>query len=561
MKAKDQSRFSIDALRDLAGDTVFARGEAYHRGGQVQILTIEPKRVLAQVAGSEDYRTELTGRGRNIGGHCTCRAFGDWGFCKHMVAVALAANAMGPDAEADGVGVLARIRDYLKQKSVDALVGMIVEVAERDPVLLRRLDVAAAVVHDDDGTLRTRLRKAIDAATRTPDYLEYSEVAGWASNVDASLDAIADLASGPRAGLALELAEHAIGRIERAIDSIDDSDGYCSGLLYRARDIHLAAAESARPDAVQLARSLFARQMDSDYDTFEDAVQLYADVLGESGLAEYHRLAARAWEKLPQRSGGVRGNDDERSATYQHLKAILDFFAERAGDVDTRIALRARDLSSAWRYLELAQFCQSQGRMDEALRRAEEGLWVFEDGQPDERLVSFTVTLLSKSGRKTDAEVLLWRAFEKAPSLELYKQLRKLGGKTALERIIGILETQSASNVRAGWYTSADLLVRILIEERMFGAAWTAVREHKVSFGVKVAVADASKATYPREALEVYAEQVNQFVSTGGNHAYAEAAKLIARMAALQSAAEHTAYVATLKARHGQKRNFMKLLG
>ena len=191
---------------------------------------------------------------------------------------------------------------------------MIVEVAERDPVLLRRLDVAAAVVHDDDGTLRTRLRKAIDAATRTPDYLEYSEVAGWASNVDASLDAIADLASGPRAGLALELAEHAIGRIERAIDSIDDSDGYCSGLLYRARDIHLAAAESARTDAVQLARNLFARQMDSDYDTFEDAVQLYADVLGESGLAEYHRLAARAWEKLPQRSGGVRGNDDERSA-------------------------------------------------------------------------------------------------------------------------------------------------------------------------------------------------------------------------------------------------------
>src|SRR2546430_11258545 len=73
MKAKDQSRFSIDALRDLAGDTVFARGEAYHRGGQVQILTIEPKRVLAQVAGSEDYRTELTGRGRNIGGHSTSR--------------------------------------------------------------------------------------------------------------------------------------------------------------------------------------------------------------------------------------------------------------------------------------------------------------------------------------------------------------------------------------------------------------------------------------------------------------------------------------------------------
>ena len=561
MKAKDQSRFSIDALRDLAGDKVFARGEAYHLDGQVQILTIEPKRVLAQVAGTEDYRTELTGRGRDIGGHCSCPAFRDWGVCKHMVAVALAANGLGPDAEMEGAGVLSRIRDHLKQKSVDALVGMIMELAERDPALLGRLDVAAAVVHADDGTLRKRLRKAIDAATRTPDYLEYGEVSNWASNVDASLDAIAELASGTRAGLALELAEHAIDQIERAIDGIDDSEGECGELLHRARDIHLAAAGFVRPDPVQFARDLFAREVDGDYDTFGDAAQLYADVLGEPGLAEYRRLAAKAWEKLPKRSRKGREDDNEFSRGYERLKAILDFFAERAGDIDTRIALRAHDLSSAWRYLELAQFCQTQGRVDEALRRAEEGLWMFEDGQPDQRLVSFTVELLSKAGRKVDAEALLWRTFEKAPSLELYKRLRKLGGKAALERIIAILETRSAGKERAGWYTTADLLVSILVEENMFGAAWTVAREQKVSFGVRFALADASRTMYPREALEVYAERVNQFVITGGNHSYGEAAKLIARMAALQSEAEQAAYRATLKARHGQKRNFMKLLG
>ena len=438
---------------------------------------------------------------------------------------------------------------------------MIVELAKRDPALLSRLDVAAAVTQADDGTLRIRLRKAIDAATQIRDYVEYSEVPGWASNVNASLDAIDDLASGTRAGLALELAEHAIDRIERAIDSIDDSDGHCGGLLHRARDIHLAAAESARPDPVKLARDLFAREVDGDYDTFGDAAQLYADVLGEPGLAEFSRLATKAWEKLPKRSGKGRGHDDEFSAGYERLKGILDFFAERAGDVDTRIALRAHDLSSTWRYLELAQFCQSQGRVDEALRRAEEGLWMFEDRQPDERLVSFTVELLSKAGRKADAETLLWRAFEKAPSLELYKRLRKLGGKTVLDRIIGILETRSAGKERTGWYTTADLLVSILIEEKTFDVAWAVARKHKVSDGAKVALADASKARYPREALEVYAERVNQFVSTGGNHAYGEAAKVIARMAALQSEAEQAAYIATLKERHRQKRNFMKLLG
>src|SRR3546814_10022965 len=70
-------------------------------------------------------------------------AFEDWGFCKHMVATALAANAAGGDTEAEGAGTLAQICGYLKKKSVDSLVGMIMDLAERDPVLFRRLDMAA----------------------------------------------------------------------------------------------------------------------------------------------------------------------------------------------------------------------------------------------------------------------------------------------------------------------------------------------------------------------------------------------------------------------------------
>jgi len=51
-------RFDVDGL---AGDKVFARGLAYHQAGQVEILSLEPGRVLARVSGSEDYRSELTG--------------------------------------------------------------------------------------------------------------------------------------------------------------------------------------------------------------------------------------------------------------------------------------------------------------------------------------------------------------------------------------------------------------------------------------------------------------------------------------------------------------------
>src|SRR5579872_1165923 len=91
-------RFDVDKLRELAGEQVFARGLDYESDGLVEILSVDKERVLAEVAGSEDYRTELVGRGRKIGGKCSCLAFRDWGFCKHMVAAGLAANAAGDEA-------------------------------------------------------------------------------------------------------------------------------------------------------------------------------------------------------------------------------------------------------------------------------------------------------------------------------------------------------------------------------------------------------------------------------------------------------------------------------
>jgi hypothetical protein len=555
MKAKNRPRFDVKALRELAGAKVFARGEDYHRDGQVAILSIRGDRVVAQVAGSEDYRTELSGRGADIEGQCSCPAFTDWGFCKHMVATALAANAAGPEAEAAGAGALARIRDHLRQKGVEELIDMIVDLAEQDAALFHKLELAAVAFDSDDATLESRLRKLLDDATQTRGYVEYRQASAWAAKVDAALDTIEKLASGGRAGVAFKLAERAIDRIAKAIGSVDDSDGHCGGLLERARDIHLEAAKTAPPDAVALARNLFARQMADDYDTFYAAAALYADVLGEAGLGEYRRLANEAWNKLAARRSGRESG--EVSDDYLRLMPILDFFAERAGDLETRIALRAKDLSSAWRYLQLAEFCREHGREQEALRRAEEGLWMFEDGRPDERLLFFTVDLLAKAGRKNDAEAHLWRAFKKQPTYELYQRFRKIGGKAGSERVIELLKGWLDKKSHSHWLYPADLLVRILTHEKMYDAAWATVRQYQTSSDVQQKLADAGAVSHRREALEVYAARVEELINSGG---YAEAVKLVNRMAPLRDGAEQGSYISALKVRHGRKRNLMKLL-
>jgi hypothetical protein len=391
MKRKNAQRFDLDAVRSRAGDTVFSRGASYHRSGSVTILSIEPNRVLARVAGTGDYRTVLTGRGTKIGGECSCPAFDEWGFCKHMVAAALAANDAGGGGDASEAGALTRIRRHLQKQKVDALIAMILDLAERDVDLFRTLELAAAIDDADDATLEARLRKAIDDAAHTSGYIEYREAGGWAAGVGAVLDRIEALPDA-RAGIQMRLAEHAADRIEGAIEGIDDSDSHGHALLERCAEIHCESARKARPDPVALARDLFEREMEGGYDTFYSAVGAYSDILGDTGLAEYRRLAEAAWAKLPVRTANPRSRD-AAAVDYGTLISILDFFAARDDDLAARIALRRKDLSSAWTYKQLAQFCAEHGRDADALRYAEEGLWLFDGDRPDRQLLSLTASL------------------------------------------------------------------------------------------------------------------------------------------------------------------------
>lgn len=553
MSDKAGFRVDIGALEALAGSRVFSRGQAYFREGRVQILSIDTARVKARVAGSQDYRVELTSRGATVGGTCTCPAFEDQVVCKHMVATALVAHEADPE-EATG---LTRIREYLEARPIGELVEIIMDRVERDPALLRRLEFASLALETDSARLMPGLRQAIDAATRTHDFVDYAEAASWAAGVADALDGIAGIAQTRHAALALELTQHAIARIEDAIEDIDDSDGECSELLARAQAIHLAAARTARPDPTGLAQDLFTWETEGEYDTFHGAAALYAEVLGEEGLAEYRRLATAAWEQLPPRtSRSPEGEED-----YSLLVKILDFFAERDGDVQARLKLRAKDLSTPWLYLQLAEFCLSIGQEDEALRRAEEGLWVFEDDRPDERLVLFAADLLTKSGRNDAAQAQLSRAFDKAPSVALYERLCMTGGPSARDRAIAQLDAMAARNASAGWRSPADLLIRILTSEKTFDAAWHALRKYGAAQGLTEKLAKASEATHPTEALEAYAQRIDRLVEHGGNSAYADAASLVQRMARLRGAPEHAAYLAELKLRFARKRNFMKLLG
>jgi uncharacterized Zn finger protein len=61
------------------------------------------------------------GTRKKVAGECSCPAFEDFGFFKHLVAVALAANDADPEDELDGEAAFRRIRRCLREKDSDSL--------------------------------------------------------------------------------------------------------------------------------------------------------------------------------------------------------------------------------------------------------------------------------------------------------------------------------------------------------------------------------------------------------------------------------------------------------
>src|SRR5258707_2626893 len=128
--------------------------------------------------------------GKKFSGECSCPAVSYWALRKHRVATALAANSLGAGGLELASSRFAKIREHLRGKGVEGLVEMVVGLAERDPSLLKELELSAVAAAADDTTLLAQFKKAITEATRTHDYVEYRKGRGWVQGIKSVLDRI-----------------------------------------------------------------------------------------------------------------------------------------------------------------------------------------------------------------------------------------------------------------------------------------------------------------------------------------------------------------------------------
>ena len=537
---------------------------------------------------------------------CSC-PMGETGlFCKHCVALSLtwlAESADDPTAKAHGSRAITRqpkatmrasaprrpavggqvdlVRLFLAGLERDALEQLILDEMARDEDLETRLRVrAAAMAPDGEGS--SALKGSLDRATRLPGILRYQDVPAYAGEVHEVADAMDLLIGQGCADALVGLAERALHRLERVLERADDSDGLIGDLLVRFQRMHLEACRAARPDPVALARRLFRWELEGDWDVFRGAAEVYADVLGETGLATYRELAEAEWAAVPP----LRPGDEEAVAEHVDRFSVthmIESLARAHGDIDMEIAAMSRDLSSAYSFLRIARVCQQAGRDDEALDWAERGVLAFPERTHVELRAFLADAYLARS-RDDDAMALIWSGLTEEPSLGAYQRLKHYADKIgswpawrsrAIEEVRRSIAVQMAAAPspaqptprlpRHAWRQPPDgsLLVEILLWEGLLEAAWDEGHKLGCHRTTWLKLANRCEEARPQDAIAVYRREVEALHPISDKGVYRQVIDLLRRIGQLLSGldrvAEFAEYAATVRVANARRPAFLAL--
>ncbi|MBI3015060.1 MAG: hypothetical protein HYY65_08400 [Candidatus Tectomicrobia bacterium] len=417
-------------------------------------------------------------------------------------------------------------------------------------------------------------RAAIEEAIDIGEFIDYRGAYDYARGIGEAVDSVEELLKEGHNVEVIELAEHALAAAEDAMGSVDDSDGLMGGILERLQEIHLKACKKAKPDPEALARRLFEWEIRTEWDTFYGAAETYANVLGEKGLAVYRKLAEARWASV--QTLGPGDDDTKRFGKHFRITHIMETLARQTGDVEAVVAVKKRDLSSPYSYLEIAQAYKQARKHDLALEWAERGVKAFPK-RPDPRLNEFLAEEYHRRKRHDEAMALIWIDFTAAPGPDLYRKLKSHADRigqwpdwrekalTHLREEIAKAK-QQAQKSRWGWSAWADHseLVKIFLWEKDVEAAWREAKEGGCSSDLWLALAAKREKGHPDEALPVYQAQVDPTLNRKNNQAYQEAVGLLRKirglMTGLGRGADFARYLESVRAAHKPKRNFMKLL-
>jgi len=578
------------ALRLMAGAASFERGERYATTRRVKKLKVTESELSATVTGTRSYQVRIWAEEGSLSYSCSCPMGDDEVFCKHCVAIGLVwLGAVATKEGAPRPGTAGHsevdVRAYLLSRDKEALVELLMERAATDELFDAKLALEAAKASSLHADLEP-YRQAIEAAIVVDDFVDYRSMYDYSCNVQAAIGAIEELLENEQAADVIDLCEYALECVEDATGRVDDSDGQMGEIREQLVELHHRACLEARPSSEELAERLFDWAIHSDWETLIDGAERYADVLGEAGLARYRALAEKVWDHVPELANA---NREDYTGSRFRITYIMEALAKLSGSVEEQVAVKARDLTYAYHYVQIVELLAEAGRFEEALEWAERGLGAFPD-RTDVRLRDIAARELHRVGRDIDAISLIWTEFEERPNFPSYELLHRhaaaagtwaehreealklMRGLEGLARSAGtsatgghVLSRPAAWRAPRGYdeHPESSELVRVLLWENDAEAAWAQDNTGGCSTSLWMQLAALREKEHPADTIPIYQDEVEREIAGKTNRDYETAVATMRKVRALMGKVgrgdEFPGYAAHVRALHKAKRNLMKL--
>jgi len=467
-----------------------------------------------------------------------------------------------------------QVIDYLETLGAPALRKMLLEAAFNNAELWKRLlTQATAAKRPGLGVLEKTLRHSL-----TPEgSFGWADDAGYADRVEDAVRLL-DARIGDGDPALLELIEALIDLVERSVEQFHESSGLLDDAIRDLHRTHLDACAALHIPSEDVGRALFRRQLDDRWGYLPEIIDDYFELIGEAGQSAYWRVAFDAWEALPDLEVGDRSSSV--SSRRHAIEALVEGKLAQGGDLNALILAKARNLSRSGRHLELAKLCREHGRLDDAIRWAEEGFEAFpvNESYP---LESLLVELYRESGDHEKVEKVAWRRFERLAGCNAFFDLLEIGkliGRegSLRERAFGLLwsrvEKQESESSKGGSFRRSalfgferDHLVDIHREEGDVEAMWAVFCGGPVSVKLWQPVAAIRGKTHPDEAVALYRRLLPYVVEAEGPGArYDRAFEIVAAIRQLRvergEVERFEDELRSIRTEWKRKRNFMRRL-
>jgi hypothetical protein len=378
---------------------------------------------------------------------------------------------------------------------------------------------------------------------------------------------------GLSANALFSLADYALSRLGKALETIDDSGGYRFHCQDSLNTLFIKGVEAQQFNQQQLIEFLLEKLKEPN-EISPDIPSAYHHLLGDDGYDAFYHALLLLWQETPVPSTTQNDYDSwDENSLYHTFFYQLKHYARQTNNSLLLLELQQRNARSASDLVNLVELLIETKQWELAavtLKRAEKSK---DSHYVINQLLNVKIQLLVQQHHHIKAYNLLEQSFNDTPSFYLYKKMLQFNEQYHLtagphevcfepQVVIDKLR-QRQSEDSLNQFTFSRLVLDILFYHQRYSEILKIEADDKLPKEYLSRLIDAYPNS-PETTLVLYEKLVASYVSFSDNEHYRHAVSSLLTLKKIcftpQSQTEFNELLERLITRYKAKRNFIKYL-